>query len=105
MNFRSDNIGFIGTMKGVVGSTNVLSAWNSGVTNLDGHTTFLPASLNATQTHIGDDALTEFPFFQSGNVRAWGIKGEGVRWTVDDPAVPSIGNGFGTNTIHRVFVR
>src|SRR5690606_23511540 len=46
----------------------------------------------------GDFALTNFPFWRSGQAH-WGIRGLGNRWEVDD----FTNNSF--STIHRVWVK
>ena len=60
--------------------------------------TIIPQGAGNVFVNQGNLALTNFPFWASGNAH-WGIRGAGARWEVDDSAV----NGH--STIHRVWVR
>ncbi|MDY8134877.1 T9SS type A sorting domain-containing protein [Aquimarina sp. 2201CG5-10] len=73
----------------------------SNFTALVGHTANIPAQAINVFSSQGDNALTEFPFWRSGQFH-WGIRGGGTngsRWEVDDNAVNT------QSTIHRVWVR
>ncbi|PIA79373.1 hypothetical protein BFR04_00540 [Gaetbulibacter sp. 4G1] len=75
----------------------------SNFTTLTGHTANIPALAGNFFASHGDNALTEFPFFSSGQ-NHWGIRGSGNRWEVDDaPTAASPVNS--QSTIHRVWVR
>ncbi|MBZ9788458.1 T9SS type A sorting domain-containing protein [Psychroflexus sp. CAK57W] len=68
---------------------------------LTGHTANIPLAINKGESNQGNLALTEFPFYRSGNFH-WGIKGRKNqnRWEVDDfPGNES------RSTIHRVWIR
>ena len=52
-------------------------------TTLPGHSANIPAQAFNTFSNQGDLALTEFPFWRSGQFH-WGIRGLGNRWEVDD---------------------
>ncbi len=93
--------------------TNVLSYLKTGLGNvaginiptnftaLVGHTANIPGAAFNVYSNQGDKALTEFPFWRSGQFH-WGIRGGGAngnRWEVDDNAVNT------QSTIHRVWVR
>ncbi len=67
-------------------------------TALTNHTANIPAQAINTFVNQGDNALTEFPFWRSGQFH-WGIRGLGNRWEVDDSANNT------QSTIHRVWVR
>ena len=62
------------------------------------HAASIPQNAPNFFTNQGDFALTNFPFWRSGQAH-WGIRGLGNRWEVDDFAV----NTF--STIHRMWVR
>ncbi|WP_422104215.1 HYR domain-containing protein [Winogradskyella sp.] len=69
---------------------------------LSSHTASIPQNASNAFGGKGDNALTEFPFFNSG-VAHWGIRGSDNRWEVDDFTVGSNLNAY--STIHRVWVR
>ncbi|WP_422104221.1 HYR domain-containing protein [Winogradskyella sp.] len=69
---------------------------------LPSHTASIPQNASGAFGGRGDNALTEFPFFNGGAAH-WGIRGEGGRWEVDDFTVGSNLNAY--STIHRVWVR
>jgi len=62
------------------------------------HTASIPQNAPNVWGNQGDLALTNFPFWRSGQAH-WGIRGGGNRWEVDDFSINS------TSTIHRVWVR
>ncbi|WP_303318459.1 T9SS type A sorting domain-containing protein [Flavivirga abyssicola] len=90
--------------------TNILTYLKTGLGNfaginnavnftaLPGHTANIPTQAINVFSSQGDNALTEFPFWRSGQFH-WGIRGGGSRWEVDDNAVNT------QSTIHRVWVR
>lgn len=75
------------------------SGINSDFTALAGHTANIPAAVNSVRFDKNDAAMTEFPFFRTGNFH-WGIKGNDDRWEVDD-----FHDNESQDTIHRVWVR
>ncbi|WP_298516977.1 hypothetical protein [uncultured Kordia sp.] len=92
LNYLKTGIGFFG---GINNPANF--------TTLTGHTANIPALAGNFFASQGDNALTEFPFFRSGQ-NHWGIRGLGNRWEVDDtPTAASPINS--QSTIHRVWVR
>ena len=101
---NSDSVMHFRTFTGVeyfeTGTGSVdLDGLTTDFTALEGHDAALPASATNTHTDRGDEALTQFPFYNWGTEH-WGIRGNGDRWEVDDfPAGP------GADTIHRVWVR
>jgi len=68
-------------------------------TYLTGNTGQIPQGVNGWFENFGDYAMTDFPFFISGN-RHWGIKGMGDRWEVDDYP-----GGPGNHTYHQIWVK
>jgi len=60
--------------------------------------TVVPQGATNVFINQGDFALTNFPFWTSGNAH-WGIRGGNSRWEVDDSANNT------ESTIHRVWVR
>ncbi|WP_422104218.1 HYR domain-containing protein [Winogradskyella sp.] len=68
---------------------------------LPSHTASIPQNASDAFGGNGDNALTEFPFFNGGAAH-WGIRGNSNRWEVDDITV---GNTNAYSTIHRVWVR
>jgi hypothetical protein len=97
INFTTSYSNVLNYLKTGVGSfSGIFSSIN--YTLLLGHTANIPAQAFNVFSSQGDLALTEFPFWRSGQFH-WGIRGLGNRWEVDD---------FATNTqstIHRVWVR
>lgn len=79
--------------------TGSMSGINTSFTTLSGHSANIPGNAINNYGNQGTSALTNFPFWRSGQ-NHWGIKGNNTRWEVDDYP----GN-FSNNTIHRVFVR
>lgn len=64
-----------------------------------GEQAYMPANINNGFTNEGVFAMTEHPFYRSGNY-TWGIKGRGTRWECDD--YPSPGDN---DTLHRIWIR
>jgi hypothetical protein len=73
--------------------------WSDGFTALAGHTANLPAATGSAYNQMGEDRMTEFPFYL-GNTYHWGIRGSGTRWECDDHP-----NGPANTTLHQVWVR
>ncbi|WP_422104219.1 HYR domain-containing protein [Winogradskyella sp.] len=71
-------------------------------TLLPSHTASIPQNANNGFGNKGNNALTEFPFFNAG-VAHWGIRGDHSRWEVDDFTTGNSLNAY--STIHRVWVR
>lgn len=61
-------------------------------------TSSIPSNAPSYFENKGDYALTEFPFWRSGQAH-WGIRGLGNRWEIDD--FPGNAN---YNTLHMVFI-
>ncbi|MBZ9788460.1 T9SS type A sorting domain-containing protein, partial [Psychroflexus sp. CAK57W] len=81
------------------GTGNIYTTIAANFTALTGHTANIPLATNNGDINRGGLALTEFPFYTTGNYH-WGIKGRGNRWEVDDfPGNES------RSTIHRVWIR
>ncbi len=78
---------------------NAVSYWTTGFTALPGHAANLPAATDHVFDRMGEDRMTEFPFYASG-VYHWGIAGGGTRWECDDFA-----GGPQNTTLHQVWVR
>lgn len=74
--------------------------WNSGFTELKGHTARLPRSAEEV-FHEENGGFWNFPFWKGGSYH-WGIKGEDYRWEVDDYR-PS--DSMREATVHLVWVR
>lgn len=70
------------------------SYWNTGFTELDGHTAKLPAAASSA----GGSGLTAQPFYKSGTYH-W-IMRLGDRWECDDES-----NGPSKTTLHQIWVR
>ena len=68
-------------------------------TALSGHNANLPGSMDSALSGGGDDAMTFYPFYNSG-VRSWSI-GQiyGQPWECDD------GYSYANHTLHRIWVR
>ncbi|MBQ4820612.1 immunoglobulin-like domain-containing protein [Aquimarina sp. MMG016] len=97
INFKTSYTNVLTYLK--TGLGNFASIMNpSNFTALSGHTANIPAQAINAFSSQGDKALTEFPFFRTGQFH-WGIRGTGNRWEVDDSALNS------QSTIHRVWVR
>jgi hypothetical protein len=94
--FRTSHSGVLGYIKTGQGSFNGLQA---SFTLLQGHNAFLPNQITDFFTNQGDLALTEFPFYRSGQYH-WGIRGQGNRWETDDFV-----NNPNSHTFHQVWVR
>ncbi len=97
INFKTSYINILTYLKTGLGNfSGINNAAN--FTALLGHTANIPAQAINVYSSQGDKALTEFPFWRSGQFH-WGIRGGGNRWEVDDNAVNT------QSTIHRVWVR
>ncbi|NEV92532.1 DNRLRE domain-containing protein, partial [Psychroflexus sp. YR1-1] len=95
IHFKTDQ----GLSYAATGTGNLSSTIAANFTALTGHTANIPLATNNGDINRGDLALTEFPFYRTGNYH-WGIRGRGSRWEVDDfPNNPS------RSTIHRVWIR
>lgn len=68
-------------------------------TELGDHTANLPDAVANYFINQGDLAMTEFPFWLGGTYH-WGIRGEGLRWEVDDYP-----NNSSLSTYHQIWVR
>ncbi|MBX3101712.1 MAG: hypothetical protein KF690_04325 [Bacteroidetes bacterium] len=79
--------------------TGSMSGIQSSFTALAGHSANIPAAANNWHINQGNNAMTEFPFFQNGTYH-WGIRGLGNRWEADDYP-----NNATQDTHHRVWVR
>ncbi|MEP0265938.1 hypothetical protein [Dokdonia sp.] len=97
INFKTSYVNVLTYLKTGLGNfASIMNATN--FTALSGHTANIPAQAINAFSSQGDNALTEFPFFRSGQFH-WGIRGLGNRWEVDDSALNT------QSTIHRVWVR
>ncbi|GAA4274341.1 immunoglobulin-like domain-containing protein [Aquimarina gracilis] len=96
IDFKTNYTNALNYVKTGTGSFNGINI-ASNFTTLAGHTANIPALAFNTFSNQGDLALTNFPFWRSGQFH-WGIGASG-RWEVDDFAVNT------ESTIHRVWVR
>ncbi len=97
INFTTNYTNAINYVKTGAGSFNgINNAANYSL--LGNHTASIPQNAPNEFGNQGNFALTNFPFWRSGQAH-WGIRGLGNRWEVDDFGV----NNF--STIHRVWVR
>ena len=94
IHFKTTHANTIAYFKTGTGSMTGIS---SSYTALTGHTAYLPASTNSNFTNEVDIAMTNFPFYKSGNYH-WGIRGQGSRWEVDN-------QGGNYNTFHQIWVK
>ena len=95
VHFKSSHAGVVSYVRSGSGSMNGLS---TNFVSLVGHNANIPATLSGNYSNQGEQALTNYPFWKSGN--NWGIKGQGRRWECD------INTGLGANdTLHRVWVK
>lgn len=78
--------------------TGNFSGINTNFTPFTGHNANLPGAAVNNFSDRNDEALTNFPFWRSGNFH-WGIRGGNSRWEVDDFARAT------QSTIHRVWAR
>ena len=78
-----------------VGSFNGI---NPNYTLLSGHSANLPAAQTNVYGNQWDGALTNFPWWRSGQYH-WGIKWNGNRWEVDDYAIGT------ADTLHQMWIR
>ncbi|AXG68305.1 HYR domain protein [Kordia sp. SMS9] len=102
VNFKTSYVNALNYLKTGVGFFGGINN-PANFTTLTGHTANIPALAGNFFGSQGDNALTEFPFFNSGQ-NHWGIRGLGNRWEVDDtPTATSPVNS--QSTIHRVWVR
>lgn len=85
---------YVKTGNGSFSGINNPANYNLGVS----HNASIPQNAPDFFGNQGDLALTNFPFWRSGQAH-WGIRGLGNRWEVDDFTY----NSF--STIHRVWVR
>jgi hypothetical protein len=95
-------IHFSGSVSGVVSYIKTGSGSMSGIgtaTLGSLHTANLPAGSLSLFSNQGNSAMTEFPFYTSGQYH-WGIRGQGSRWEVDDYP-----GGSSLSTIHRIWVK
>ena len=77
---------------------NSAGKWNSGYTELSGHSANLPAA--TTSVYSGaTDGFWNFPFYK-GAAYHWGIRGQGNRFECDDNA-----RSYQQTTLHQVWVR
>jgi hypothetical protein len=91
------NSAAVGYFRGT--NANASSYWSAGFTVLDGHSANLPGATDSGFDEVGEDRMTEFPFYLGGTYH-WGIRGLGDRWECDDyPVGPS------NTTLHQVWLR
>ena len=79
--------------------TGICSYMGRATVPLPGHTAFMPRDAIHATSNSGDLALTDNPFYNSGNYH-WGIRAQGSRWECDDYV-----NNPNYDTIHRVWIR
>ncbi len=102
VNFKTSYINVLNYLKTGIGHFGGINN-AANFTALTGHTANIPAFAGNVYVNQGDKALTEFPFFRSGQ-NHWGIRGLGNRWEVDD--IPTSASPINSqSTIHRVWVR
>ncbi len=75
------------------------TTYTNNFNSLPDHTALLISIINNSFANQGDAAMTNFPFFRTGQ-RHWGIKGQGNRWECDDQAVT-----FTKDTHHQIWIR
>lgn len=95
-NFKSSQASLITYLTTGQGTTAGIA---TNFTPLTGHTAVLPAARNNGFNNQGDQAMTAFPFAQSG-VAHWAVRGNGGRWECDDFA-----QSAANHTIHRIWVK
>ena len=98
LHFATDYTNAVNYVKTGLGSFSGINN-PSNYTLLTSHAASLPQNAPDFYIHKGDYALTEFPFWRSGD-GTWGIRGDGHRWEVDD-----VNTTNAYNTVHQVFVR
>lgn len=97
INFKtsySNALNYIKTGNGSFSGINI----PTNFTTLANHTANIPAQGYNSFSNQGDQALTNFPMYRSGQFH-WGIRGLDNRWEVDDFAINT------QSTIHRVWAR
>jgi hypothetical protein len=74
---------------------------NMTYTLMSDHNASIPQNAGSVFSDQGDYALTNFPFWRSGQAH-WGIRGLDNRWEVDNYQFDP--DGYGTDTIHQVWI-
>jgi hypothetical protein len=77
----------------------VNNGFKSNFDAMNDHTAYLPAQTDNSYIDKGDSAMTNFPFYNSGDYH-WGIRGNDVRWECDDYP----GN-YNYDTFHQIWLR
>ncbi len=97
MNFYTADPNTVSYYSGGAGSVDVANYRSSSVT-CDGHNANLPSQAFNIFTNQNDLAMTNFPFWRSGNFH-WGVRGLNSRWECDDFARNT------TDTHHQIWIR
>ena len=99
MHFKTSSTTLINLYRNPGTTPNAVSATAFPFTGLAGHTANLPATINYLYYGYGDNAMTSYPFYHSGNSH-WAASGPPNRWECDDyPGGPA------NSTLHRIWVR
>lgn len=96
VHFSTDHAGTLDYVRSGNGS---MSGFTASLVDLGVNGPSLPLGASAFTSNRGNLALTEAPFYIDG-MAYWNIRGEGIRWEVDDFAV-----NFSNDTLHRVWIR
>jgi hypothetical protein len=96
MHFKTSHSGTISYFKTGTGSASGIQA---GFTALAGHNALLPANSISFFSNQGNNAMTEFPFWNNGAYH-WGIYGYAYRWEMDD-----FNNSSTYHTHHQIWIR